>query len=317
MSKNNVDINKLIDFDTMSVRWAEVLKIDEFKALQATKQSVKWHSEGNVLIHTMNVCACATETCKTNKWLNGSALGKLLITAALFHDIGKPLVSTYTDDWHSHGHERVSEQMTRMMLWCEDVQFREDVCKLVRHHMVPFNVLKNKNIASTIVSLSKNVPSLRLLIELKRCDVQGSEPADPVMKRFDLQSLDELERYATQLGCYDAPSKVPSKGQESEQEHRHRFKTKPHVHVNVMIGLPGAGKSTYVKKIMEARDPDTYTIISRDRIRAELGFTKSEDDKKSCPKHQEEAVSKVVKERLSDGAQRGMYIFIDLSLIHI
>lgn len=313
-----VDINKLIDFDSMIVQWDEVKKMDEFKDLQSTMQSTKWHGEGNVFIHTYKVCTEATKTCQLNGWTNGNELGKLLITAALFHDIGKPIVSKHTDDWHSYGHEGAGEKITRRLLWGEDVRFRESVCALVRHHMDPFNVLKSANIASTILSLSKNVPSIRLLVELKRCDVRGSEPADTTMKSIDLQSLNELEQYACQLCCYDGPSGVPTKNQKSWQEWKKGLDTKPYVHVNILIGLPGAGKSTHAKNIIKKRqesedeeERNKYVVISRDQIRAELGFTESEDDKKVCKWQQEDKVSEVFNERLLEAARRGKYIFVD------
>ena len=304
-----VDINKLIDFDTMTVQWDEVKKVDEFKAMQDTMQSTKWHKEGNVFIHTMNVCTEATKMCQLNEWMNGDPSGKLLMTAALFHDIGKPLVSEHTDDWHSHGHEISGEKIVRRLLWGEDVRFRENVCALVRHHMDPFNVLKSKNIASTILSLSKNVPSLRLLIELKRCDVMGAEPADPDMKFHDLQSLNELEYYADQLDCYDEPSQVPTKNQKSWQERNKELDTKPYVHINLLIGLPGSGKSTYAKSMLE--NNSEAVVLSRDQIRAELGLTESEDDKKVCKWQQEDKVTEVFNERLLEAANQGKYILID------
>lgn len=57
--------------------------------------------------------------------------------------------------------------------------------------------------------------------------------------------------------------------------------------VYIMCGLPGSGKSTWVKE----NHPEAK-IVSRDIIRAELGFTKDVDEKAVLSKEQEEQVTK-------------------------
>ena len=49
------------------------------------------------------------------------------------------------------------------------------------------------------------------------------------------------------------------------------------LHCYIMQGLPGSGKSTYIKENLK-----NCKVISRDIIRYELGLTKSVDDKKVC-----------------------------------
>ena len=56
--------------------------------------------------------------------------------------------------------------------------------------------------------------------------------------------------------------------------------------VYIMCGLPGSGKSTWVKE----NHPEAK-IVSRDIIRAELGFTKDADEKVVLTKEQEEQVT--------------------------
>lgn len=56
--------------------------------------------------------------------------------------------------------------------------------------------------------------------------------------------------------------------------------------VYLMCGLPGSGKSTWVKETHPEAE-----IVSRDIIRAELGFTKDADEKVVLTKEQEEQVT--------------------------
>ena len=56
--------------------------------------------------------------------------------------------------------------------------------------------------------------------------------------------------------------------------------------VYLMCGLPGSGKSTWVKETHPEAE-----IVSRDIIRAELGFTKDVDEKAVLTKEQEEQVT--------------------------
>lgn len=61
--------------------------------------------------------------------------------------------------------------------------------------------------------------------------------------------------------------------------------------VYFMVGLPGSGKSTYIKNNLPS-----LPIVSRDIIRAELGFIKSVDQKRVLKPKEEEYVSQVERE---------------------
>lgn len=74
-------INKQFDFQSI---------VDNFQVinnLTEIPQNPKYHGEGNVYIHTKNVC---DELLNLNEWKELSNKQKVILyLAALFHDIGK------------------------------------------------------------------------------------------------------------------------------------------------------------------------------------------------------------------------------------
>lgn len=74
----------------------------------------------------------------------------------------------------------------------------------------------------------------------------------------------------------------------------------------VMVGMPGSGKSTWIKNNI----PD-IPIISRDIIRAELGYTSSPDEKAVLSRKQEEEVTQRENELIAQYAKAGESFAID------
>lgn len=72
--------------------------------------------------------------------------------------------------------------------------------------------------------------------------------------------------------------------------------------IYILIGLPGAGKSTWTKDIIKASGlQDTqYVVLSRDIIRARLGYTSSVDEKALLDKAKEDKVTRVFDYDLED-----------------
>lgn len=77
-------------------------------------------------------------------------------------------------------------------------------------------------------------------------------------------------------------------------------------HITLMIGLPGSGKSTYVDRHKTANT----VAISRDSIRAELGFCK-EGDKCVLDKEKEDVVTKRFNHLLIKAVADGKDIYLD------
>ena len=81
---------------------------------------------------------------------------------------------------------------------------------------------------------------------------------------------------------------------------------KKKINVYVMIGLPGAGKDTWIKNNL----PDTKCIVCRDDIRAELGFC-NPGEKIVGSKGQEMVVSAIFDNKLKEYAYAGQDIVIN------
>jgi len=62
----------------------------------------------------------------------------------------------------------------------------------------------------------------------------------------------------------------------------------------IMVGLPGAGKSTYIKEKL----PKSINIVSQDYIRQELGIIKDDTHKAIGTTEQEKEVTKINDERV-------------------
>lgn len=99
--------------------------IPELLPMWDTLQSLKWHREGNVGIHTMMVL---DEARKQTDDLR-------VLWAALLHDVGKP--RTTDKDLHAIGHEDVGAKMADEIL--ERLRFatkdRELIVEMIRGHM--------------------------------------------------------------------------------------------------------------------------------------------------------------------------------------
>lgn len=100
--------------------------------MKETKQSPKYHPEGNVWVHTLMV---VNEAAKRREY---SRNPKVLMWAALLHDIGKPAVTRCRrGKITSYNHDTEGEKLARRFLtaFTRDETFIREVCLMVRYHM--------------------------------------------------------------------------------------------------------------------------------------------------------------------------------------
>lgn len=75
---------------------------------------------------------------------------------------------------------------------------------------------------------------------------------------------------------------------------KYLFEKQNPFNVWIMVGLPGSGKSTYIKEEL----PKSINIISQDYIRQELGIMKDDEHKAIGNSEQEKEVTKICLERI-------------------
>lgn len=180
-------------------RLAELLP--ELAAIKGVEQSPQWHPEGEVFEHTMQTidAAAALEY--------GSDKEKLIVMyAALCHDLGKVSTTAKNDEGEitSLGHAKESEKLTKQLLKriTNNKDLIDAVCKLVRYHMHPVQLIRGEAKSSAYKRLAnKLAPStLRMLAKVSLADKRGRNPKghepltidDPEVAEF-LKKSEELQ----------------------------------------------------------------------------------------------------------------------------
>ena len=286
--------NKVIDFpkDTswmlnqdLSINVKNIKSCMAFQQLESTPHSKRWHKEGNPLEHSLLV---SNEMFKiiNNKLCNMSLRDKkILMIASICHDLGKA-TTTYFDekenDCKCRNHGAVGERITRNLIFNEpDHWMREEICWLVRWHMQfhHFIDLPYDKRFSTMTSLSQGNSSIEKLLWLNMADTYGSISKENTKESAE-NKFNIIKDMADRLKCYTRPyhtSKV----------------NKDTYNMYVMIGLPGSGKDTYIKKFLQ-----NTQCICRDDIREEITYGYVEGRKLQLDNSKESIVTDIVNQRI-------------------
>jgi len=319
--------DKYFNEDTFTFKGGVVDSIDELNALKGKKQSEKWHKEGDAYIHTM-LCVEHAFRILTEEFIkeNGFTLRdcRILVMAVLFHDLGKATKTEFSKgDWHSYGHEEDGEKIARKILWDEDFEAREEVCSLIRFHMVRCGIMRGGDIANKIMKLSWLV-NIKKLLFLGMCDIFGSIQDDEHGIDRDIRCINLMGGFANSLNCIDKPFMFDEERYmiSSNDEDRRditcrylfemKFPFKDMKDANkptmtIMVGLSGAGKDTYITE--KLADDDTV-ILCRDNIRTEIGMCRLGEKIVGTPS-QEKMVTEIFNARLNEALMHGVDVVIN------
>lgn len=152
--------------------------------MKKTKQSPKYHPEGNVWIHTLMVVDEAA------KRRNQSVNPRVFMWAALLHDIGKPDTTRLKHGKiTSYNHDREGERLAREFLeiFSDDEAFIREVCGLVRYHMQILFVAK-KTAFAELEEMKKRV-DIREAALFGLCDRLGRDGVDEEKERESVQAF--------------------------------------------------------------------------------------------------------------------------------
>lgn len=269
-----------VDADAI-VRFVE--QVAPVASLVATPQDARHHAEGDVWTHTQMVAHSLTED---GFWraLDGP-LRAVVFASALLHDVGKPGTTRIEDGrLTSRGHSRRGEGLARVALWRAGMPFavREHICRLVRHHQVPFFALDRADAESHALRLSLEL-RLDALAILAIADARGRRCAVPGERERLMEAVSLWREFCSELGVLARPRRFATAHTRvvwlEDLEAHGRTTRHPDLaahddtgaDVLVMSGLPGSGKDTWLRN----QRPD-LPVVSLDGIRTQLGLAPGE-----------------------------------------
>lgn len=322
MRLTGVTIKDFFIGDTLNINWGFVLDLPYFRDMDKTEQNPRWHSEGSVLNHTKLVCEEMLKLLNSDECVNLLFHKKrLLMLSALFHDIGKPSTTELGKDgnWHSYGHDNVGSKLARRMLWDWDIFDREYIAHMVRYHMEPLHVHKQKNPEKGMLKLMSVLPYEELYL-LKMADLNGAiqDPAFST-KEEDRQIVLDFRTKCSELWNAHSTApfvnslyRIPDFYMPMPFSYLGNEKVKTHAPtLHVMVGLPGSGKNSLIEELKaESIISSSAVILSRDDIRVELGYC-SEEEKIVGTEEQEKEVTKVFNQRLTQAMREGKDIVVN------
>lgn len=146
----------------------------ELMSMDLCPQDPRWHPEGNVFEHTRH-CLDAFAAART-----GSREEDLIVgLAVLCHDMGKPATTVATPEGiQSHGHEAAGVEPARTFMERLNVPGRllEQVLPLVKCHMRPAMLYRDKSSPAAIRRLARDCGRLDRLLRVFRADAGGRPP---------------------------------------------------------------------------------------------------------------------------------------------
>lgn len=246
-------------------------------------QEPVFHGEGDVGRHTRLVCeALAADPAYRALPVRSQ---QELALAALLHDIGKiPTTKLVDGQWTAPNHSATGARMARALLWkefdlCgtpEGRAFRETVCLLIRHHMLPGHILDQDDPQARLLRMAADKElccdfCIEQLCILARADVRGRMAPDTA----ELLAKVELCRQEADIaGCLHGPGSFADaytrrayfKGRNVWREQSLYNDTWGEV--ILLSGLPGTGKDTWC-----GEHAAHLPVVSLDELRRAMGIS--------------------------------------------
>ena len=282
--------------------WSKIFGIPLFNQMLSTEQNSEWHQEGNVAVHTQLVTEAMANYLDERAFNKESEYYLLMMASAICHDIGKVTTTKYnekTNLYSCRNHAKEGGRLARLLFFDEDVELREKLCYMIRHHMDAFEIVKENKIFYNTIKSSMGIVPLRDMLILHYCDVISSKND----KENEIQVQERINKIiatAKTIYCYDKPYMF------DKRKHRNQYFYEPtgsirvnknsNFQVYVMVGIAGAGKDTWIEKNIA-----DVKVLCRDHIRTEMGI---EGEKPHGTKEQEDKVTEIINKRIIECCEK-------------
>ena len=151
----------------------------ELKALVGCRQDREWHPEGDVWAHTL--CCLDAFARRRDAGDFGDQENLIVGLAVLCHDFGKPAATFYDRERgriRSPGHDEAGVEPTLSFLrrLTNEERILKEVPPLVRLHMRPYSLWKQKAGENAVRRLAAEVVRIDRLIRVAEADDEGRPP---------------------------------------------------------------------------------------------------------------------------------------------
>ena len=257
------------------IDWSTLDTLPFIREMRGCPQHPVRHAEGDVWTHVHMVCEAMVAIPAWRELPEDER--ELLFTTALLHDVSKPACTRTESNGEitSRGHSWKGAIRSRQILWRRGVPFllREQVCAMVRHHLVPFYLVEHANHKRLAIEVSQTARCDHLSI-MAEADARGRTCPDPDrlldhISFFRLtceetgvlrEPFPFLNEHARFLYFRDANRQPDSPAHEEFR-----------ANVVLLSGLPGSGKDHWLTMTMPGEP-----VISLDALRHELGVSPSD-----------------------------------------
>lgn len=199
---------------SLGIRWIDSIGrlkeiLPELAKTKGIEQDSFWHPEKDVFEHLLQ----SLDASATLEYKNKTEKLKVMY-AALCHDLGKVTTTEFIKGRiRSYGHSEEGVSLTRSILKriTRNKNFIEDVCILVKYHMLPRQFVKdNASLAAyrRLALKMKGKVNLQMLAKLALADQFGrnSEGHEPLEKEVDfIQKFIDRAKKAQVLFEYERP----------------------------------------------------------------------------------------------------------------